>query len=163
MNARSGEKWSREEEDDLLASVEELLELEDIAAFHERTTFAIVKRMEYLVKKRQLSYETYAAYKLSDCNGLWIHDALQELRNPEQEPLPKEKQTMNTTVTQKTFIGERPAQEFTVEELLDVIEKQSQFIERLEAIKSTATVKKLIAKHQTNIDALVEVLEEIAA
>lgn len=68
--------------------------------------------------------------------------------------------TMNTTVTTKTYIGNREASDLSVEEVVTIIEQEQAFIERLIKLTMSDARDKLIKKHKKNLVLLEKVLEE---
>jgi hypothetical protein len=68
---------------------------------------------------------------------------------------------MNTTVTTKTYIGSRLASGHSIEEVLDIIDRENKLIDRLTKLTKTDSIQKLIDKHSVNIQKLEEVLGDM--
>jgi len=74
----------------------------------------------------------------------------------------KQEKPMNTTVTTKTYIGSRLASDHSIEEVLDIIDRENTLIERLTKLSSTDSIQGLVDKHKNNLKALEGVLGEMS-
>ena len=68
---------------------------------------------------------------------------------------------MNTTVTTKTYIGSRLASAYSIEEVLDIIDRENKLIDRLTKLTKTDSIQRLIDKHSVNVQKLEEVLGDM--
>lgn len=61
----------------------------------------------------------------------------------------------------RTMIGNTPADNRSVEDILDAIEREESYVARLETFKcKSEAITKLITKHALNIDALVKIIDD---
>lgn len=66
----------------------------------------------------------------------------------------------NNLVTTETKIGTRLASDMSVEEILDAIEREEQYIERLTGFKTQSqAITKLLKRHIENVEALVTIID----
>lgn len=70
--------------------------------------------------------------------------------------LPKQKEPImkNRTVVTKTFVGETDASSLGLDQMLEVIEQEQAFIDRLSKLPKSDAVAKLLDKHNSNLEAL---------
>ena len=75
-----------------------------------------------------------------------------------QERSNKKETIMNTTVTIKTFVGDKEASTLSTDHILDCVEREESLIARLNKIKPTNAVIALRNKHEKNVAALVALI-----
>lgn len=137
MAENNGKPWDDRQDRALLQCYEEDLTNDEIGQRMGRTEYAIYCRLKYL------------GVNPDDCNTKTIKP-----ENSAKEPIMK-----NRTVSTKTFVGDVDASTLSVEQLLDVIEQEQSFIERLAKLPSSAAKNKLLDRHSGNLQALNKILE----
>lgn len=96
-----------------------------------------------------------------------IHCKLKSIGlDPEDCNTPKQKikeqpKMKNRTVTTKTFVGNTDASTLSVEDLLDLMEQEQGFIEKIGKLSQSTATTKLINKHLTNYKSLEKLLGDL--
>ena len=144
MAARSGVRWEMWEDTEVESLFRNGYNLENIAALIKRTEKAVFLR-------------------LRDIHGLippdvsLVDDYKRALVNTTEE-----NKVEDRTVKQVTYVGNKKAEDFSIEELLTIIEEQESFASRLEKLKRTEAIANLIQKHRVNIEELTKLVGELA-
>lgn len=147
MAINAGLPWSQKDMDTLDHMWQDGLSKESIAKMLGRTTHAIKVRLEVL---------GYYA------NSGSILDSEKKTKQfTAQYNQPMKEAPMNTTVTTKTYIGSRLASDHSIEEVLDIIDRENKLIDRLTKLSSTDSIQRLIDKHSVNVQKLEEVLGDM--
>jgi hypothetical protein len=147
MASNAGAAWSQTDLVILDRMWQDGLSKESIAKMLGRTTSAIKVRLEVL------GY--YAA------SGTILDSEKEPRQFTAQYNQPIKKKPMNTTVTTKTYIGSRLASDHSIEEVLDIIDRENNLLDRLTKLSTTDNIQRLIDKHSVNIQKLEEVLGDM--
>lgn len=140
--SKHGQPWTRGDEQDLKSWWSQGCSWEFLASRLGRTEYACYCKLKALGKEPD------------DPREAFYDQPCKEIKLPKQkEPIMK-----NRTVATKTFVGETDASNLDLDQMLEVIEQEQAFIDRLSKLPKSDAVAKLLDKHNSNLKALNDLL-----
>ena len=147
---RTGETWSGRESQLVLAKFKQGRSIEKIARDVGRTELAIKCRLQAMGEDTDKS--AYDKQPIASTLGELGPTVL-------TGPSTEEQLMQNRTVTTKTFVGNIDASSLNTEQLIEVIEKEQEFIDRIVKLPASTARVSLLEKHKGNLEELNKLLE----